>query len=159
MDWVRDLIAPDDLTTAARRAGFDKSTMTRWKQGRKPEPTYAIQLARAYGASPVEALVVLGLIRRDECDFVPVGMRDAIRSAAPEMLADEAYMMDVRATSGDAAAESVIDFDHDLEGFVNARVMPGKSVKWPVGFGVPGDDLLVTVDWGFSGQPVTFQEG
>ena len=71
----------------------------------------------------------------------------------------EAYMMDVRATSGDAAAESVIDFDHDLEGFVNARVMPGKSVKWPVGFGVPGDDLLVTVDWGFSGQPVTFQEG
>ena len=71
MTWVNTLIDPDDLTTAARRAGFDKSTMTRWRQGGSPDPERAVKLARAYGAHPVEALVVMGLISPEEGELAP----------------------------------------------------------------------------------------
>ena len=89
MDWVRQLISPDDPATAARRAGFDKSTMTRWGQGGSPDPERAVRLARAYGAHPVEALVVMGLITAEEGRFAPINAREVIRSARPEVLAGE----------------------------------------------------------------------
>ena len=87
--WVNALVEPDDLTTAARRAGFDKSTMTRWKQGGSPDPERAVKLARAYGAHPVEALVVMGLITTTEGELAPTSSRDVIRAATAEVLAAE----------------------------------------------------------------------
>lgn len=67
----------------------------------------------------------------------------------------EASNIVVRATSGDREAEAV--FDGDRSTFPSSRVMPGKSLKWRQAFGKPGSDFLLTVDWGYSGQPVTFQ--
>lgn len=67
----------------------------------------------------------------------------------------EASNIVVRATSGDREAEAV--FDGDRSTFPSSRVMPGKSLKWRQAFGKPGRDFLLTVDWGYSGQPVTFQ--
>ena len=89
MTWVNTLIDPDDLTTAARRAGFDKSTMTRWRQGGSPDPERAVKLARAYGAHFVEALVVMGLISPEEGELAPMNSRDIIRMAPADVLAAE----------------------------------------------------------------------
>ena len=63
--------------------------MTRWGQGGSPDPERAVRLARAYGAHPVEALVVMGLITAEEGRFAPINAREVIRSARPEVLAGE----------------------------------------------------------------------
>ena len=84
-------------------------------------------------------------------DFVAVDITLTNGSSA----AVEASNIVVRATSGDREAEAV--FDGDRSTFPSSRVMPGKSLKWRQAFGKPGSDFLLTVDWGYSGQPVTFQ--
>lgn len=89
MQWVISVIEPDDPATAARRAGFDKSAMTRWKGGTAPDPERAVSLARAYDVHPVEALVAMGLLTEEEGAQAPESAQDVIRRADPEALANE----------------------------------------------------------------------
>lgn len=89
MDWVDGLIYPDDYTTAARKAGFDKSTMTRWKQGGRPDPDRALMLAREYGANPVEALVATGLLSEAEAQLRTRSAHEALREVTDDALLNE----------------------------------------------------------------------
>lgn len=61
-EYVEWLIRPDAASTAAQKAGFDKSAFSRWKNGAPPDPSLVVMLARAYEANPLEALVQAGLI-------------------------------------------------------------------------------------------------
>jgi hypothetical protein len=71
--------APDwkpwlDVTTGAakqadiaRRSGIHQTTVNRWvTTNRQPPAWLAVKVARAYDASPVEALAAAGYIRQDE---------------------------------------------------------------------------------------------
>ena len=82
--YVQSLIGDDAYSTAADRAGFDKSAFTRWARGAGAAPEFAVKLARAYGASPLPALVASGLLTEGEADTreVAVGTRDALRRAS-----------------------------------------------------------------------------
>lgn len=81
--YVQALIGDDTNSVAADRAGFDKSAFTRWSKGAGAAPEFAVKLARAYGASPLPALVASGLLTEDEADTreVVIGARDALRQA------------------------------------------------------------------------------
>lgn len=74
----------------ADRAGFDKSNVTRWKQGANADPLFVVKFARAYGRPVAEALVASGLITSQEASVteVRVGIQDALDSASDEELID-----------------------------------------------------------------------
>ncbi|MDY7528484.1 MULTISPECIES: helix-turn-helix transcriptional regulator [unclassified Cryobacterium] len=72
-------VVPDARPAAiADRAGFDKSNITRWKQGAMIQPSFAVKFARAYGRPVVEALAACGLITPEDAALheVKVGVSD-----------------------------------------------------------------------------------
>jgi len=75
----------------ADRAGFDKSAITRWKQGMNADPTFVVKFARAYGRPVVEALTAAGLITAEEADIttVTVGVSAALTEASNEEILGE----------------------------------------------------------------------
>ena len=48
------------------------------------------------------------------------------------------------ATSGDKAGDEIFDTDHSLKGTPQAKILPGKTLTWDIGFGVhdPSDFTL-----------------
>lgn len=58
------------------------------------------------------------------------------------------YMLTLRASSGDAEAGQVFDYERGVNA-PSAPVQPGKSMKWRVAFERPAPDLTVTVNWNF----------
>ncbi len=67
--YVERVIGHDPFSTAASKAGFDKSAFTRWKRGAAADPAFAVKLARAYGSSVLEALVEAELITAEEASL------------------------------------------------------------------------------------------
>ncbi len=66
-EFVRQTIGGDQQVEAARKAGLDQTTISRWvRGGQAGKAENVVKLARAYGASVLEALVVAGFIRVDE---------------------------------------------------------------------------------------------
>lgn len=93
-DWwqyVQNLIGSDNFVEAAGRAGFDKSAFSRWKNGAKADPAFAVKLARAYHANPVQALVIAGLLTTEEAQLKEVSKvgKDALRSMSDDELVEE----------------------------------------------------------------------
>jgi transcriptional regulator with XRE-family HTH domain len=65
--YVQSLVGDGVQATAAARAGFSQATLSRWlRSERVPNAGSAMDFARAYGRSPVEALVVLKLLTETE---------------------------------------------------------------------------------------------
>lgn len=64
--YVTRVIAPDVPATAARKAGVTPATLTRWKQGTAPDARHVVAVAKAYGVSPLEALVAAGVLTSDD---------------------------------------------------------------------------------------------
>ena len=87
--WVDQLIAPDSPARAAERAGFDRSAFTRWSKGASADPAFAVKLARAYGASPIEALTAAGLITDAEAQMRSFGMSEALSLASDAALIEQ----------------------------------------------------------------------
>ena len=55
----------------AETTGIDQSSISRWQRGTTtPRAEAVVALARAYGRSPVEALVAAGYLERDELGVV-----------------------------------------------------------------------------------------
>lgn len=55
----------------AETTGIDQSSISRWQRGTTtPRAEAVVALARAYGHSPVEALVAAGYLERDELGVV-----------------------------------------------------------------------------------------
>jgi len=56
----------DSQVEIAKRSGAAQSTVSRWLTGTVPDAESVVQLARAYGMSPVAALVAAGYLEPDE---------------------------------------------------------------------------------------------
>ena len=63
-DYVRALHA--NQSEVSRRAGIAASTVSRWISGSTPEAAQVIAVARAFGESPIYALVVAGYLSASE---------------------------------------------------------------------------------------------
>ena len=59
------------LGQVAEQSGFDKSALSRWKRGDRPDPYFVVRFARAFGLPVVQALAEAGLITDEEA-----GMRE-----------------------------------------------------------------------------------
>ena len=89
--YVERLIGDDTAKDAARKAGFDGSAFTRWKNGANAGPEFVVKLARAYGVNVLDALVASGFITEDEADLHEVipNVTELIRSVTDEQIAAE----------------------------------------------------------------------
>ena len=71
----------------ADRAGFDQSTMTRWKQGANADPKFVVQFARAFRQNVLLALAEAELITDEEADLHEV--RTGIAEISTHQLLEE----------------------------------------------------------------------
>lgn len=68
-EYVRRTAGTDVQTVIAERTGIAQATVSRWKLGRQAvDATSAVTVARAFGRSPVEALVIAGFLKPAEVD-------------------------------------------------------------------------------------------
>jgi len=65
-DWFADIANGDSVNQAASRIGIWQTTLARQLREDKLTPESAVALARAYKVSPLDGLVAIGLITRDE---------------------------------------------------------------------------------------------
>lgn len=100
--WLNSIIGTDTLTDAARLAGLDKSTVSRWRTGRTPSPEGIVQLARVYNADPLEGLVAIGLLTPEEARTSPTTTADVLARATPEALTAELLARINRANTAEA---------------------------------------------------------
>ena len=84
-------VGDDNQQRIADRAGFDKSNLSRWKKGARPDVEFVVRLARAYGANVLDALVASDYIEQREAGTkrVPVGKRQALSEAALDEILEE----------------------------------------------------------------------
>lgn len=77
-DYVSGVIEGMTARDAADRAGFDPSTLTRWKQGMNAEPRFVVQFARAFNLNVLQALAEAELITDAEANLheVKIGLPD-----------------------------------------------------------------------------------
>jgi transcriptional regulator with XRE-family HTH domain len=72
-EWWRYVVtvtgnaAQKDIAAAT---GIDQSSISRWQRGTTPRAEAVVALARAYGRSPVEALVAAGYLSSNEIGVV-----------------------------------------------------------------------------------------
>lgn len=70
-EYARRLVGDRQQVEVALLSGVSQGTVSRWLRGKgQPDVMGAIDFARACGGNPIEALVVLGVIRTDELDQV-----------------------------------------------------------------------------------------
>jgi hypothetical protein len=75
-DYVESVAGADTLSEIARRAGISSTTIPRWRRTTQPvDAGDAVAFARAYGRSPLEALVVAGYLTADEANAGLSGRR------------------------------------------------------------------------------------
>jgi transcriptional regulator with XRE-family HTH domain len=68
-NYFAALIGADSNAEAARKSGITEATLGRWKKGSvDPKPRQVVVIARAYNASPVEALIAAGYLHPDDID-------------------------------------------------------------------------------------------
>jgi transcriptional regulator with XRE-family HTH domain len=75
----------------AAATGIDQSSISRWQRGtNNPRAEAVVALARAYGRSPVEALVAAGYLTSDELGVVELTtLTGDLRSASVDSLLSE----------------------------------------------------------------------
>lgn len=75
---------------AAKRAGFNQSAFTRWKNGAKADPDFVVKFARAFHLNVLEALVEAEFITRNEANLQEVTLGGtALPDATNEQLLEE----------------------------------------------------------------------
>lgn len=70
-EWMRAKAGNDNQKTIAEKTDLDKGGISRWLSDTEARPSApsALKFARAYGANPVEALVVAGYLTGDEANL------------------------------------------------------------------------------------------
>lgn len=71
-EYVAGLVGDDTQEQAAKKFGASAPTVSRWLSGQKPSAATAVAAARAYGDSPLNALVAVGFITAEEARQRPV---------------------------------------------------------------------------------------
>lgn len=85
--WLDELIAPDSRRTAASKAGYSQSTISRQLDRGSLRPEMVIAMSRAYDHSPVSGLVETGYIEPYETEGVSIPF--ALEQATNQQLLDE----------------------------------------------------------------------
>jgi transcriptional regulator with XRE-family HTH domain len=88
----------------ANATGIDQSSISRWQRGtNNPRAEAVVALARAYGRSPVEALVAAGYLLSDELGVVELTtLTGDLRSASIDSLLSELRRRVLAPSSEDA---------------------------------------------------------
>lgn len=86
-EWLAALTGGASQRSIADEAGVQQSKISRQLAGGKLAPELVIDLARAYGASPVDALVGTGYL--SEADIEGAGIVDALGFATNKQLLEE----------------------------------------------------------------------
>lgn len=76
--WLSSLPGSPTPTTAASRSGLASPTLIRHADKGATTADNVIKIARAFGVSPVDALVDAGFLRADEIDTAKVSARQAL---------------------------------------------------------------------------------
>ncbi|MBW3093371.1 helix-turn-helix transcriptional regulator [Bifidobacterium sp. 82T10] len=90
--WYEGLIGKDTIKDVARKAGI--SATTAWRQYSDGELNFSaenvILIARAYGSSPVKALVAFGYLSTEE-GTLEIGIEEALSKATwPQIMQEMA---------------------------------------------------------------------
>lgn len=88
-DWYRRTIGTDSHNAVAARAGVNQSTITRQLRDGRLGYDLIVPIARAYGADPIEGLIVAGLITQDDIDMHTP--RATLVEATDKEIADEVW--------------------------------------------------------------------
>ena len=110
--WLDTLIDGDTRRTAAKKAGYAQSTLSRQLDREKLLPEMVIALCRAYDRSPVQGLVETGYINEYEVQGVDLAI--ALHDATNEQLLNEIMRRsapEARSLSGATGAPEVVDLD------------------------------------------------
>lgn len=85
--WLDELIAGDTRATAAKKAGYAQSTLSRQLERDYLRPEMVIALCRGYGRSPVTGLIETGYLQKWETEGVSVPY--ALEQATNKQILDE----------------------------------------------------------------------
>ncbi len=131
-DYVQTVAGGAEQREIADRAGFDKSALTRWKNGSNADPLFVVKFARAFGRPVTEALAASGLITAEESGItvVTAGVAEALREATnDELLAELSSRLNVGASSDADGLDNVtmltraeVEADLELRPAANRRV-------------------------------------
>lgn len=141
-DWYRRTIGTDSHNAAAAKAHVNPSTVTRQLHDGRLGYDLIVPIARAYGADPIEGLIIAGLITQDDIDMH--ANRATLADATDAEIADEVWR---RLTEG--RAHPVFDrpmsgpAPEDAEGEVVTMRPTGRPVsfvtdEWDVAAHDPG---------------------
>ena len=144
--WLDDLIQPDSRRTAAGKADYSQSTLSRQLDRGYLRPEMVIALCRAYGRSPVTGLVETGYIEPYETEGVSIPF--ALEQATNRQILDEIMRRsDPEARHLFGADEDTIGLADDAEvfEFPNRNVAPRGDDEMPesaVAYSGPDEDAL-----------------
>lgn len=85
--WLRSVTRDHSDRQIAANAGIPTATFNRQISSDSVTPENAVAVAVAYGASPVRALIALGVLDPDDIDTA--GVEHALREATDQQLVDE----------------------------------------------------------------------
>lgn len=86
--FVRAVAGGHSQATIAQSAGITQPTASRWLSGETgPTVAAAVRLARAYGVSPVQALMAAGFLTKEDTEIPPFSPRQASTEALVAELA------------------------------------------------------------------------
>lgn len=90
IDWYDRVTGEDSINLVSKRAGINQSTLNRQYSADRLEPPLVVAIARAYGADVIEALIIQGLLDRDDvrADRLPEVMQSLERQEVINSLTD-----------------------------------------------------------------------
>lgn len=120
--YVTRIAGTVEQKTIAGKTGIGTSVLSRWSQGsHEPSVKLVVQFARAYGRSPIEALIAAGIVTPDEIDAVieltPVPAADLDDA---ELLHEIARRLDVRRTEYERTLIQILVAVGQLQTYVKA---------------------------------------
>lgn len=111
-DYFRVIAGRDNGRTIAQKTGLGEASISRWMQGKTdPHPRQVVAIARAYGHSPLDALIAAGYLNEEEVQVARQQPRPfAIRDFSDLELAQE--MVRRVEEGGHGMLEEPLDADH-----------------------------------------------
>ena len=100
MKWMQSTTDGQTVNAIAERSGLVGSTLSRQVKSGALTPETVVAVARAYHADPIEALLILGLITKD--DVRRHGARALLESLSDRQLSDEVWS---RLSRGSASSD------------------------------------------------------
>ncbi|MGQ4544574.1 hypothetical protein ACUH97_08170 [Dermabacteraceae bacterium P13088] len=102
--WISKVTGEASMAAVAKEIGYAKATYSRQLQKNAILPETVVAIARSYKASPLEGLMLLGLLNED--DLVEFRSVASLESATDEELAGE-ILRRLNATSRDNLSDPV----------------------------------------------------